>query len=512
MKTILAVLVAASSLTAQEANKTETEMQTIIKGLADIKSENARTRRAAVLLLGKYSQIPAVNAVCDALSDPSPEVRQTALVTVREKITVAASDSPSMFFVSSSGEKSNNPLYSNATISAMIKLIGDDKIDIRRLASAAISEMNYALMLSGTGRTLENFCKDLELRKIIINAYSDKDSGVRQNMFKYYSYFRKTVPDTVLLKGIEDENRAVKTNALTALLNYRSKIVLESITKLMASKDNDIRRTVVERMRYHSNYPTVKREMKKLLNDQDTIIAGKALYSLVYSKTSLPEETVTGILNKLTIESPELGKSIVKTLGSKKGYNNLLNKLSKDNQSPYCTSALEVLIRSGHTVFSTEDLVKMMDTDERNLLSACVSALSRKKITAEDLLPLTESEHTEAREQLLNIVYSLRNQDERAELLGDLLLDDNESIRSRTINRYISLRCTDWKQVAENALTDDSGGVVYETVRALLRNRKDGYEILRKKFAEQPELKALIIKHAEAKKDDFTLKSLMLFK
>lgn len=507
--TILCSVFIASPLALSQP--TATESDTVREGLIDIQSENPKTRRSAVLLLGKYSQPQAVTAVCNALTDPSPEVRQTAIVTVKEKILSGASGSSMM--ISSNKRTPANPLYRPETIKNMLKLIGDPKVDIRRLASAGIREALYACQLSGLNLSISNLCVDQELRKIILGAFSDEDSGVRQNMYKYYSSLRPLVPDSMLEKGLKDTDRAVKTTALNTALMYRSEVVIDNFEKLMQDSDQQVRHAVIERMRYRASHYKIKPVMKKLINDPDPLVAGKATFALIYSRYHIDEKNLSETLDKLAPQNPELGKSIIAQSGSLNKYSTLLQKLSNDKQSPYHISALTALVKSEGRTLSTPKLIEIMDTSDKSLIQACRLALSSKRdLKVEELLPIVDSEHLAARKELLKFVSRLRKSNDRSELLGELILDDNDQIRAEVVKLYLNYRCTDWQDTAKAALTDQSDFVVYETTRTLLRDRPHGQRVLQTVLTENPELKTKIIKLATSKKDNFTLRILTTFK
>ncbi len=512
MKTILAVLIAASSLTAQEANKTETEIQTIIKGLADIKSENAKTRRAAVLLLGKYSQIPAVNAVCAALTDPSPEVRQTALTTVITKVREVRRSIPTRKLYSFSKEKNISPFFYDSTTQKVLKLIGDEKVSIRRLASASIRIIVYAPILAGTKKRIAEFCDDPEIRKIILAAYSDKDSGVRQNMYNNYIFFRKHVSDEILIKGIDDKNRTIRTTAIKALYTYRSETTIKNIDKIMSCKDQKLRQAVVQSLLYQSKKPAGNKMMQKLLHDPNPIVAGKAICSLLYSKTIVDKNVIAKVLDLLADEDIKEGETIINYMRGQKHYNKMLRQFSSDLHSPYRISAIMSLASKNNGYIPVKELIKLMDTNDKQLIQACRTVLASNNFTLSDLEPLINSKHLEARRAVYDYCYKFNNTSDRSKLLKDLIIDKNISLRAKALSSYISYHCTNWKEVAETALTDKSPVVVYEVVRSLLCNGVRGRDILHKKFTVSPDFKAEVIKYATEMKNEFVIKKLMLFK
>lgn len=510
IKHILLILCLTLSLFSQE-KISETTTETIKKGLSDIKSDNPKTRRSAVLLLGKYTQSKAVKAVCDALTDPSPEVRQTALVTVKENIQ--SSVSPNQMIFTSRGNitvnTAKNHLKSLETAKNMIKLIGDKKIDIRRLASAGIREASYALMFSGENISLTALCsQDPELKKIVTNAFSDKDAGVRQNMFSHYSSIRTVVSDYLLERGLKDPDRKVKTIALSKALMYKYSIVVDNFTDLMESDDQQIRHAVIKQLRYRCSQSVLKQEMKKLVNDSDPTVAGCAVFGLLYCRTYIDEQKLTDILEGLKAVDPEIGKEIVTQLGHMNKYSKFLKEISSRKQSPYSLSALIVLVKYDKNALSTKELVTMMDSNNPALLRACRNALSSKKITVDDLLPIVDSEHLAARQELLNLVYRFSKKQDQVDLLDELILDENEQIRASVVSQYISYRCTDWKEIAKVALEDSSELVAYKTTCSLLSNSREGLPILREVFEANSELKGKMIKFAKNKKDSSTLQTL----
>ncbi|MEM9227915.1 MAG: HEAT repeat domain-containing protein, partial [Verrucomicrobiota bacterium] len=195
-----------SSLLNQEPSITSEEQATIERALLDMRSNNPEYRAGAVMLLGKYPVDQARQAVVAALADPHTRVRRAALVSIVEWNRNAPPEA----------------------IIPVLKLIGDEDVELRRTASAAIPSMmavRRSQELLMPGRSLE---LPAELRATLLAAYLDGDVIVRRNMLANHYMLNLPVPGEVFLKLTEDEDRQVRLGAIPLAARFSDR---ESFTR-----------------------------------------------------------------------------------------------------------------------------------------------------------------------------------------------------------------------------------------------------------------------------------------
>ena len=82
--TMICITICLTSNT-KAANTVESEAETISKCLEDLNSKSVDIRKRAILILGKYSNSLARNAIIRSLKDPDADIRRSALVSLTER-------------------------------------------------------------------------------------------------------------------------------------------------------------------------------------------------------------------------------------------------------------------------------------------------------------------------------------------------------------------------------------------------------------------------------------------
>ncbi len=173
--------------------------ETIDRGLSDLQSDDVDRRIAGVMILGKYRDIAAQEAVIRALDDAAVRVRRAATVALLEDRT------------------STNP----GRAEALLQMLGDEDTEIRRLVSYALPTLLHQQSFSpGTGLIQPGAPAaptpgSARIREGVLKAFQDPDVVVRRNVLAAYPYLSVRPESEVLLQLFGDEDAQVRSAALT---------------------------------------------------------------------------------------------------------------------------------------------------------------------------------------------------------------------------------------------------------------------------------------------------------
>ncbi len=242
----------------------ETEAETIRRCLADARSEDVRLRRRAVLILGKYRAAAAVDAVVTCLRDPDDEVRRSAAVAVSEWDVI--------------------PRSAQADL---LRLVGDENVHVRRVASSMLPEMLGGRLGLGEGLVLAErvltfpgsprsvapgvaqpslpaggmplpaefpaamvpvgiALPPAELAALLNRSLGDEDATVRRNVLTAARYLPGALSRGALEPLLRDPDREIRILAIQAFGQLRGEEAArgEALAALVAETDSTARREV----------------------------------------------------------------------------------------------------------------------------------------------------------------------------------------------------------------------------------------------------------------------------
>ena len=435
------------------------------EALREILSPNPKTRRSALLLLGKFDDSISMGAIINALGDKDPTVRHTALTAISEYLMVGSSK---IILVM----KQENQKTNNRTISDVFKMIADVDVDNRRLAS------QLAVTIGRSMGFRPEFLPEV-VKKTIVKMYQDSDEIVRFNMYSNYLSLRKITPKTILLKGVEDTNNQVKKEALGKLVHYERILAMKHLASLLDTPDESSRIFVMSNFYYSTTSKSVARVFKKLVKDPNPVVAAYAVYGLILIKQYPTETALDQILEKINEVDQKLGDKIINSVGRLPQFKAWVSEKYKLKAYPFNRAILASYIQQHRREVSIEQLLVWFNQSDANISRTASNILSGKKVKLEQLLPLVDSEYVHTRRGLISMSYRLKRE-ARAELLSSLLLDDDQNVQYQALRVYASMRFEDYLVYAAAALTEVSSPRLLATaLRIFLKDKVKLTEMLK---------------------------------
>ncbi len=419
---------------AAEPRLSAEEQATIERALADLNSDNSEYRAGAVMLLGKYHTRQARMGVIQALSDQSPRVRRAALVSVGEW---------------------NRSAPPEAVI-PVLRLVGDEDLEIRRTASAAIPLMMsvkqaYEITMPGRKLTL-----DRQLRKTLIAAYLDEDPIVRRNLLTHHYMLGLDVPDEVLLQLMDDEDEQVQLEAISLAIRHTDPEAFIQKATTLAQSDN--RKLRLRLARELARWPTTKQEalLRQLSEDEDDEIAAEALlgrYRNTASRTVFQE--LYQRLNQNRLKQEQAIRFIQ------------MLRLQPDQSAPYIEQltqlddavlrreAVRTFFDLGYSERRPEAVITFLSDPSPSVREVVLDNLSRERQPLPPTLrqAMLGSTYPDVR---LALTFILRNDQspEANDIIFDLLLDEEITIRQMAMREAVMRRMDGWRDILAVSLED----------------------------------------------------------
>lgn len=434
-----------------EVKKTahESESETIAKCLEDLNSDAIDVRKRAVLILGKYSNPLARNGVVSSLGDRNSDIRRSALVSLTEKPVTADAAKP------------------------MLKMIGDDDVHVRRIASSYIPEI-----LRGSGRTgllrlsaskFDDSSK--EFQTVITHAFVDDDAIVRKNMLTHFHYFRDFLSKGTLKKLLGDSDREVRVLALNAsATRFQGHEFVDAISSMSSDPDTTIRKRLTEILENISDATAVE-TLKKLTKDEDFEIS-TAAFAALFKRSDL---TVYPELRK-RLDHPQIKRQTVTkiirlmpTMG-KQGEEALLEMIV-DPELRYRRTALEVYGQSYGDKANVEILAGLMMDPSKNIRETASRIFIRlRQFEVEDINPMVTSPYPDVRKIALIVSKRIPTPDV-SPLLMELILDEILDLRLLALQEIVQRQVEGWESIVELTLAEDNVEIQQKTVMLLLKKR-----------------------------------------
>ena len=440
--------------TVPEPKLTSAEQATIERALADLQSDNAEYRAGAVMLLGKYETRKARMGVITALSDPSARVRRAALVSVGEWNRGAPPEA----------------------VVPVLRLVGDEDLEIRRTASAAIPLMmnvkrGYELTLPGRELVI-----DRELQQILIDAYLDEDAIVRRNMLTHHYLMGLPVPGKVFLQLMSDEDELVQLEAISLAIRYAD---ADAFTKKAAELiDTDSRKLKLRLARELSLWPSTAQEalLRQLSEDEDDEIAAEALMGRYRSFGARPvfQELYRRLMSGRLKQ--EQGIRFIQMLrlqpDDTAAYIDQLTQL--DDAILRC-EAVRIFFDMGYGDRKPDTVKRFLGDPSPDIREVSVDYLSneRKPLSADIRTAMLESPYPDVR---LALTFILRNDPSEAadEAIFDLLLDEETTIRQMAMREAVIRRMDGWEDILAVSLEDPDFQIQRAAVDLIMRSNMPG--------------------------------------
>ena len=476
------------------------QSQTIQKAGEDLRQGEEGVRIGAAKLLGKYPGTTSSILLVGALDDSSALVRRASIVSLAEH--------------SSNGY----PLFDRSLLEKVFSKIADQDVEVRREVSAMIPRLVGGLMRAKmemveiNGRKVyQSLPASLrpDLYTLALKALLDEDAIVRQNLLKYYQYLRISMPVSTFVKLLNDSDQGVLLTALSRVSsNARDSLIIGRIEELALHPSRGIRLKVVDVARdcnrYDSRYRGVLRTMT---GDSDLEVASMAAVELARLGERLPTPVLEKIKSYL-LNARGMTAQVTTILYaiSAMGQDGveIYRVLTDHSSSRMRTVAWQRLM--GLTSGSKDPgqwLAAMKDKDKGvreavlNNLRGRVGVLSLEQMRA-----LVTSSFSNVR-IFAGQCLMTASAESVQEFGFELLIDENEVVRSTTIRAMGVRKSPGWLKVMARSLLDDHYTVQRAAMDSLITDRKDGVAILLEHVAKYPNNKINSLVRAELQKMGF---------
>ena len=476
------------------------QSQTIQKAGEDLRQGEEGARIGAAKLLGKYPGTTSSILLVGALDDSSALVRRASIVSLAEH--------------SSNGY----PLFDRSLLEKVFSKIADQDVEVRREVSTMIPRLVGGLMrakmemIEINGRKVyQSLPASLrpDLYTLALEALLDEDAIVRQNLLKYYQYLRISMPVSTFVKLLNDSDQGVLLTALSRVSsNARDSRIIGRIEELALHPSRGIRLKVVDVARdcnrYDSRYRGVLRTMT---GDSDLEVASMAAVELARLGERLPSPVLEKIKSYL-LNARGMTAQVTTILYaiSAMGQDGveIYRVLTDHSSSRMRTVAWQRLM--GLTSGWKDPglwLVAMKDKDKGvreavlNNLRGRVGVLSLEQMRA-----LVTSSYSNVR-IFAGQCLMTASAESVQEFGFELLIDENEVVRSTTIRAMGVRKSPGWLKVMARALLDDHYAVQRAAMDSLITDRKDGVPVLLEHVAKYPTNQINSLVRAELQKMGF---------
>lgn len=420
----------------------ETEAVTIAKQLQRLRSPDPEQRKTAVSILGKYRNPAAMRAVIDALKDPDPTVRYVALLATTESTVIPPSARP-----------------------ALLALIGDERVETRRLASSCVQQAMstssmFTTILGGDLQHRPPLPRPSRppmqpaTRKILTDAFSDPDAVVRRNMLAAAYLFRDLLTTPMIEALLRDPDREVRIRALSAL---RSRVPIgEILTRcrfLVKDPDPHIRQQLARAFAY-SAVTGANQLLRELTEDEVFAVSTEAYLSLLKNRQADAYAPLRERLDDSRLEKQQ-ATDIIRCASMLPNPKVALRELMRHDNAEYRYEAARSYAGRFADDDDSETLLLLLNDRSARVRSAATSLFARKRtLNDAEQQAVIRSPHTDVR--LLGARMAGRLPQEQAEaVLMELLLDDAPEVRLRSVTEICRRQLPDWQAILDETLKSD---------------------------------------------------------
>ena len=463
--------------------KRSSQSETIRKAEVDIRHGKEGERVGASKLLGKYPSSLTSSILVGALDDQSSLVRRAAMVSLSEHFM------------------NGYPLYDKTLVEKIFSKLGDPDVEVRREVSTLIPRLVSPILKGGVERVIINgrpvyrsvpATLRPDLLALTQRAFLDKDAIVRQNILKYHSYLRVSLPPTTLEKLLKDKDRGVLLTALDRVsYNAGQPRIVSEIEKLSTHEDRGIRLKVVDVVRdsnrYHSKYRSILRSMTK---DVDPEVTSMAAVELARFGEKIPPSVIARIKQYL-LSAKGMSSQVTTILYAVSAMGEdgieVYRALTEHGSSRMRTVAWQRFLSLSDSWRNPLEWLPALKDRDQGVRKAVINSLRGRtgQISQSSMKSMVGSSYTDVRVFCAESLTEAE-QDAVDEFGFDLLIDENVSVRASTIRSLGNRRQSGWLKIMERSLLDDEYVIQRAAMDCLLNDSLFGYSILKKYVAKNP--------------------------
>ena len=476
-----------------DANQTQivppvrvSQAETIQKAGEDLRNGSEGGRVGAAKLLGKYPGSSSLILLVGALDDDSALVRRAAIVSLAEQ--------------SSNGY----PLYDRSLVEKVFSKIGDSDVEVRREVSSMIPRLVGGLMRSTTEMVEINGRKVYralpgrlrpDLFQMAQKAMLDEDAIVRQNLLKYYQYLRLSMPASTLEKLLNDKDQGVLLTALNRVSsNARNQEIIDRIEELANHPSRGIRLKVVDVARDCNRYDSRYRGILRIITgDSDPEVCSMAAVELARLGERLPKTILDRIKNYL-LNARGMTAQVTTILYAISAMGEdgvgIYEALTNHSSSRMRGVAWQRLMSLSNGWKDPNLWLPAMNDKDKGVRDAVLNQLRGRvdTIGSREMEALVTSSYANVR--IFAGQCLIRASEETMdEFSFELLIDEDEVVRSTTIRAIGSRKPSGWLNIMSRSLKDDHYAVQRAAMDSLLADREKGVHVLIEHIKKNPESK-----------------------
>ncbi len=451
-----------------EPKLTPEEQATIDRALEDLQSSNSEFRAGAVMLLGKYENRQARQAVIRALDDPSVRVRRAALVSIMEWNRAAPPEA----------------------VVPVLRLIGDEDVELRRTASAAIQPMmtvRRTMELLRPGTTLD---LPPDVQQILMDAYLDEDVIVRRNLLTNYFYLNLPVPGETFLALMNDEDAQVRLEAVGLAARFSEPRAFNREALRWIENGNRPERLRLTRELGLQPTPGQLELLRRLSEDEDDEIAAEALlgrfrplgtddtFDRLFTRLQegrLKQEQAMRFIQLLRFHPDEVPAHLA--------------ALTQLDDPILRREAVDLFFDMGFAPDNPEQVKQFLADPSEQVRTVTLRYFERRggEVEPELLEAMVTSRYPDVRLTLVYMTNTMKSEAVEPVLL-DLLLDEQTAIRQQSLREIVRRRLDGWQDILTASLNDEDIYIQRHAVDLIMRSpMPEGPQILHGYIEDHPD-------------------------
>ncbi len=447
------------------------EDQTIARYRKELSANQpVEVRRRAALIIGKYPRAMATAALIAALDDTDAVVRRNALVSICE-----------------------NNAHLRLAGMAVLRRLTDDDVTVRRLASSVIPQ-SLGVFISGdayispnaqitAGSRKRSASEAEETQRLLTAALNDSDDAVRRNALLGIRYFPGIFDHATLEKFIDSTDAEIWSIALN-LYALRSDAPQDAIRKrleerLAKTNDTSQRRIILNIVR-STKLAVAEPLLRLLLKDESSQIRAEALIELC-RRSNDSDSTLTELLvatvraNDVALETRAQAMTALARISMDD-----VRRFSLDETLPGIVRSSAWKCRRQEKV-APDVLIGALCKEPYAQCRKILLNMLRRDVAAftpEQWQQLQMCEYDDVRHDALEMALGFAiDDDRRAELARDALLDDSTRVRKIAIKTIGRIKPNGWIDDMLATLEDPDDelaetAAIYLTAPSALRDKR----------------------------------------
>lgn len=463
---------AATTAAVPSASQNESEAETIVRCLRDLRSSDVEARRRAAMIIGKYRVPAAQEAVIACLRDSDAVVRRSALVSLTEE----------------------DRMISPVARHEVFRLLSDPDVHIRRIASSMLGEISVGLgrVVVMPGRpgplrpgvpvppgTAGNAAVDAENREALLaaqalnEALGDDDASVRRNVLSAARFYPGVLDRARLERFFSDPSVEIRVLALQAYASLAGPED-ERVDALLPLLDDADPRVREELARTGARLGAAGTAILRTLS-RDAVLGVRIEAVRLYAAQQDPEALplLTDLIRDETVPVDERAQLLQVLNVYPNAAGPVYDELADNGPAALRATAIRML-GTGRIAGAKERgvafFIDCLDDDSDAVVQAAGAVLQQRQgeLSTAALRQLLQKRNPEARKLALRCTAQL-TPEEAGELLLDACLDESVPVRQQALQLLVARQIPDWRDILMVSLEDSNAAIQQTAAEGLMR-------------------------------------------